>query len=69
MQLTKTVHGARPHPPGPKLIEQAMAGRHWVAIGAENEDTAKANVGRQVKDGVLIESYCFNRGSPSCGID
>ena len=64
MQLTKTVHGARPHPPGPKLIEQAMAGRHWVAIGAENEDTAKANVGRQVKDGVLLKVTVSIEGRP-----
>ena len=32
-----------------------MAGRHWVAIGDEDEDQAKASVGRQVKDGMLFK--------------
>ena len=64
MQLTKTVNGARPHPPGPELIEQAMAGRHWVAIGAENEDTARANVGRQITNGVLLKVTVSIEGRP-----
>ena len=32
-----------------------MAGRHWVAIGDEDKDQAKASVGRQVKDGMLFK--------------
>ena len=46
----------RNHPTDQKILEQAMAGRHWVAIGDEDEDNqAKASVGRQVKDGMLFK--------------
>ena len=45
----------RSHPTDQKIIEKAMAGRHWVAIGDEDEDQAKASVGRQVKDGMLFK--------------
>ena len=45
----------RNHPTDQMIIEKAMAGRHWVAIGDEDEDQAKASVGRQVKDGMLFK--------------
>ena len=31
-----------------------MAGQHWVAIGDDVYDTAKASVGRKVGDGILF---------------
>ena len=46
----------RNHPTDQKILEQAMAGRHWVAIGEEAEDNqAKASVGRNVCDGMLFK--------------
>ena len=45
----------RNHPTDQKILEQAMAGRHWVAIGDEDKDQAKASVSRQVKDGMLFK--------------
>ena len=45
----------RNHPTDQKILEQAMAGRHWVAIGDENENQAKASVGRNVCDGMLFK--------------
>ena len=31
-----------------------MTGQHWVAIGEDNEETAKASAGRRVSDGILF---------------
>ena len=46
----------RNHPTDQKILEQAMAGRHWVAIGEEDEDNqAKASVGRNVCHGMLFK--------------
>ena len=46
----------RNHPTDQKILEQAMAGRHWVAIGEEAEDNqAKASVGRNVCNGMLFK--------------
>ena len=42
------------HPLGEKLIERAMTDQHWVAIGEDNEDTAKASAGRKIVDGILF---------------
>ena len=42
------------HPLGKTLIDTAMTGQHWVAIGEEVEDTARASVGRKVSDGILF---------------
>ena len=42
------------HPLGEKLIEKAMTGQHWVAIGEDSEETAKASAGRRVSDGILF---------------
>ena len=64
LQLTKAASGARPHQPGQEWIDKAMAGRHWVAIGATSEDTAKANVGRQIKDGILLKVTVSIEGRP-----
>ena len=43
----------RVHPPGQDLIEKAMAARHWVAIGEEEQTTTSANAGRKIKDSML----------------
>ena len=45
----------RNHPTDQKILEKAMAGRHWVAIGDEDEDQAKASVGRNVCNGMLFK--------------
>ena len=42
------------HPLGEKLIEKAMTGQHWVAIGEDSEEIAKASAGRRVSDGILF---------------
>ena len=31
-----------------------MTDQHWVAIGEDNEDTAKASAGRKIVDGILF---------------
>ena len=54
LQLTKIVEErTRVHQPGEDLLEQAMAGWHWVAIG-EDEAQETTNASRKIKDGVLF---------------
>ena len=43
------------HQTGEELLQEAMVGQHWVAIGAEEEQSElKTNAGRRIKDGVLF---------------
>ena len=43
------------HQTGEEFLQEAMAGQHWVAIGAEEEQSElKTNAGRRIKDGVLF---------------
>ena len=54
MQLANTVEErTSSHRAGEDVLQRAMAGRHWIALGDdyENEET---NAGRKIKDGVLL---------------
>ena len=56
MQLAKTVEErTKIHRPGEELLEQAMAGQHWVAIGEiAQEEEKMTNAGRKISNGVLF---------------
>ena len=55
MQLTNIVEErTRSHRPGEELLEQAMAGQHWVAIGDAAQEQKMNNAGRKVSDGILF---------------
>ena len=54
MQLaTTTEERTRSRQTGEDILEQAMAGQHWVAIG-DIEDKEMTNAGRKIKDGILF---------------
>ena len=54
MQLTTTAEErTRSRQSGEDILEQAMAGQHWVAIG-EGEEQEMTNAGRKIKDGILF---------------
>ena len=54
LQLSNEEDKTRTHPPGEELIDKAMAAQHWVAIGEEDINTAKASAGRKISDGMLF---------------
>ena len=55
MQLATTMEErARIHQIGKDILQEAMAGRHWVALGETNINEEKTNAGRQIKDGILF---------------
>ena len=55
MQLADTVEErTRIHRPGEELLQQAVAGQHWVAIGGEAQEKQTTNAGRTIKDGMLF---------------
>ena len=55
MQLANTVEErARSHRAGEQILQEAMAGRHWVALGDTDLLEEKTNAGRRVRDGVLF---------------
>ena len=54
LQLAETVEErTRIHRPGEELLDKAMAGQHWVAIGGD-EAQEMTNAGRKIKDGILL---------------
>ena len=66
MQLANTEEErTSAHRTGEDLLEKAMAGQHWVALGAEEEEIeTKTNAGRRVQDGMLFRvavSVCGRR--------
>ena len=42
------------HLTGEEVLQEAMAGQHWVALGEQEESDEKTNAGRRIKDGVLF---------------
>ena len=55
MQLANTVEErARIHRTGEEYLQEAMAGRHWVALGDTDQLQEKTNAGRRIKDGILF---------------
>ena len=54
LQLSNEEEETKTHPLGEELIEKATAAQHWVAIGAEEPETASASAGRKIKDGMLF---------------
>ena len=54
LQLSNEEDRTRTHPPGEDLINKAMAAQHWVAIGEEDPNTAKASAERKISDGMLF---------------
>ena len=54
LQLSNDEDRTRTHPPGEELLDKAMAAQHWVAIGEEDTNTAKASAGRKISDGMLF---------------
>ena len=55
MQLATTVEErARIHRTGEDILQEAMAGRHWVALGDTDTIEEKTNAGRKIKDGILF---------------
>ena len=54
LQLSNEEDKTRTHPPGEELIDKAMAAQHWVAIGEEDPNTARASAVRKIKDGMLF---------------
>ena len=54
LQLSNEEDRTRTHPPGEELLDKAMAAQHWVAIGEEDSNTAKASAGRKISDGMLF---------------
>ena len=54
LQLSNEEDRTRTHPPGEELIDKAMAAQHWVAIGEEDSNTARASAGRKIADGMLF---------------
>ena len=54
MQLATTAEErTRNRRAGEDILEQAMAGQHWVAIG-DSEEKEMTNAGRKIKDGILF---------------
>ena len=54
MQLATTTEERTRNPQtGEDILEQAMAGQHWVAIG-DIEEQEMTNAGRKIKDGILF---------------
>ena len=45
------------HLTGEEILQEAMAGQHWVALGEQEESDEKTNAGRRIKDGVLFCVY------------
>ena len=54
LQLSNEEDKTRTHPPGEELIDKAMAAQHWVAIGEEDPNTARASAVRKISDGMLF---------------
>ena len=54
MQLSKTIEErTSDHRTGEEILQKAMAGRHWIALG-DDYDHEETNAGRRVQDGILL---------------
>ena len=38
------------------ILQEAMVDQHWVTVGIEDQKEERANVGREIKDGMLFRA-------------